>query len=60
MTKKVVIPQSDLDTIEQARLDLYKMFEEECKDISFLVQLQQVTDKLYQVANRRYPEPQHD
>lgn len=54
---KVVVPQEDLDKIEEARVALYKLLDE--LDISdsiyALIQITKITQPMWDIANRKYP-----
>lgn len=54
-TKSLIVPEKDLRDLEEARLKLYKLLENECKDIDFTIKLQSITEKIWKVANTKYP-----
>lgn len=52
----VIVPKSELVKLEQARLTLYRLLEDQTKDIGFLTRLVDITQTLWNIANRRWPE----
>ena len=53
----VIVPREDLDKVEQARVDLIKLLEETLeKNPSLMIGLTEITQTLWYVGNRRYPE----
>jgi len=60
MTKHVIVPQEELDKLEQARKDLYQLLQdwgvEEYKDTLFISQLTNITSVCWRLANRKWPE----
>ena len=59
MSKSVIIPQADLDKLEEIRKTLWGKYGTERTGISSLVELQKITEGLWLIANRKYP-PIHD
>lgn len=59
MTSKVIrvaVPRKDLDDVETARVALYSLLAEQCKDINFVIKLSNITTTFWKVANTRYQE----
>lgn len=52
----VIVPKFELVKLEQARLALYELLEDQTKDIGFLTKLVDITQTLWNIANRRWPE----
>ena len=53
MTTKVIVPQEDLDKLEEVRKELYYMFKGH--NNSVLIKLQRVTQPMWRVTHRKYP-----
>lgn len=54
---KVIVPKNDLEEIEKARKNLYKLLEKHIQmDSVFLTELLAITQLLWKVGNTRYPE----
>ena len=54
--KTVEVPQSDLDAVEQARKDLYALFEElGHTDLPTIIRLNNITAHFWKVGNKKYP-----
>lgn len=51
--KQVIVPQSDIDNLEKARLALHK----ECDgcDTDVLIKLTKITEAMWQITHRKYP-----
>jgi len=62
--KMVLVPQHKLDAIEEARLKLYELLKpqmgkldvQSSADFSFMVELQEITQPMWQVANTKWEE----
>lgn len=59
--KMVIVPQSELDAIEKARLDLFELLKPQlnkpiAKNFSFHVKLQDITKPMWHIANRKWDE----
>ena len=62
--KMVIVPQSQLDAIEEARLKLYallkpqmgKLNPQNSADFSFMVAVQEITEPMWYVANKKWKE----
>jgi len=62
--KMVLVPQHRLDAIEEARLALYDLLAPQLKQpisgadsFSFQVKLQEITQPMWYVANKKWKEP---
>ena len=55
---KLIIPTSELEKLEAARIALYEMFPNESTE--FYMKLQEVTQPMWELANRRWPEFKED
>lgn len=53
-SEMVIVPRSDLDKIEEARLALHKMFEN-TKDIATIMAITNITQPMWQVSHKKYP-----
>ena len=51
--KGVVIPQSYLDDLEEARIAVYELFPE--ADVAMLIRLQDITEPMFKLTHRRWP-----
>lgn len=51
----VVVPKRDLEKLEESRVKLYRLLEEQCKDTFFLAHLTDITGPIWYAANRNYP-----
>jgi len=54
--KMVAVPQSLLDQIEKARVDLYNMHLNTDMDINQQIRLQNITEPMWRVANTKWKE----
>lgn len=52
----VIVPRSELVKLEEARKLLYKILEAQCEDLAFVIALSKVTDPMWHLANRNWPE----
>lgn len=64
MNKQVIINQADLDKLEECRVKLYDFLESKglTKDIADLVQITNITQHIWNLANKKHPvyvEPLH-
>lgn len=60
-TQYVIVPQSDLDAVEKARVELYELLKEHLKKQNdpcsmFHHRLTNITHPLWFVGNKRYPQ----
>jgi len=55
MSKKYIITQEELDTLEAIRLNLYNLFAE-CGNVSDIIKVGQVSEPLYKIINKRRDE----
>jgi hypothetical protein len=55
--KKVIIPQADLDLLEECRVEIWKVFQAYAEILppESVVHLSNVTSKIWKIANRKYP-----
>jgi len=51
----VIVPRHDLEKLEEARMALYAMFEG-CEDISTIITLTNITEPMWKLAHKKYPE----
>ena len=60
--KHVIVPQSDIDNIEQSRLKLWAFFDCNFKDdgsvesMAKAIEMQRITQPMWYIANRKFPE----
>lgn len=55
--KKVIVPQTQLDAIEQARLALYELLEDRIEhDIQFQMAITNITQPMWLIANTKWEE----
>lgn len=55
MSKKLIITQSELDTLEAIRLRLYTMFAE-CGNVSDIIKVGTVSEPLWKIINKKREE----
>ncbi len=57
MSKQVIINQSDLDKLEEARCALFDFLEEKglTKDVMDLVKITNITQHIWNLANKKHP-----
>lgn len=55
MTKHVIVPQEELDKLEQARIELYEILDS-YKDEFMTLRFSNVTGTMWAIANRKWPE----
>lgn len=52
--KYVIVPQSDIDKLEKARIELHQMLDG--GDVDTLTRLINITEPMWYLTHRRYPE----
>jgi hypothetical protein len=54
--KRVIVEERELEAIEEARVKLYKLLEDQTEDIAFLIKLTEITAPMWRIAHRRREE----
>ena len=52
----MIVPKADLDKVEESRKQLYELLKDHCENTGFLMELTSITEPLWKVANKRYPQ----
>ena len=55
--KHVMVPQSDLDKLEEARVELWRLFES--REVLTIYNTRLITDTMWRLAHKKYPEVPH-